>query len=80
MKANPSLQLMKLKESKSMEEKMKFENKLNRLDEIVDTMTKKTLPLEEALSLYEEGNKIIKELDEALKEAEDKIEKVIESK
>lgn len=63
-----------------MEEKMKFENKLNRLDEIVDTMTKKTLPLEEALSLYEEGNKIIKELDEALKEAEDKIEKVIESK
>ena len=63
-----------------MEEKMKFEDKLNRLDDIVDTMTNKTLPLEEAISLYEEGNKIIKELDAALKEAENKIEKVIESK
>lgn len=63
-----------------MEEKFKFEDKLNRLDEIVNTMTLKSLPLEEAMSLYEEGNKIIKELDAALKEAENKIEKVIENK
>lgn len=63
-----------------MEENMKFEGKIKRLDDIVDTMSTKSLPLEEALSLYEEGNKIIKELDAALKEAENKIEKVIESK
>jgi exodeoxyribonuclease VII small subunit len=63
-----------------MESKMKFEDKLKRLDEIVDTMSNKSLALDDSLALYEEGNKIIKELEEALKEAENKIEKVIESK
>ena len=63
-----------------MAEKMKFEDKLKRLDEIVDTMSNKSLPLEDSLALYEEGNKIIKDLEEALKEAENKIEKIIESK
>lgn len=63
-----------------MEDKMKFEDKLNRLDEIVDTMSNKTLSLDDSLKLYEEGNKIIKDLESALKEAENKIEKVIESK
>lgn len=63
-----------------MEENMKFENKIKRLDEIVETMSNKTLPLEEAIALYEEGNKIIKECDLTLKQAEEKIEKVIESK
>ena len=63
-----------------MAEKMKFEEKLKRLDEIVDTMSNKSLPLEDSLALYEEGNKIIKDLEEALKEAENKIEKIIESK
>ena len=63
-----------------MEEKVKFEDKLNRLDEIVSTMSNKSLSLDDSLLLYEEGNKIIKELEESLKEAENKIEKIIESK
>ena len=63
-----------------MENNAKFEDKLKRLDEIVSVMSNKALPLDESLALYEEGNKIIKELGEALKEAENKIEKVIESK
>lgn len=63
-----------------MEKEIKFEGKIKRLDEIVNSMSNKTLPLEEAISLYEEGNKIIKELSEALNEAEKKIETVIESK
>jgi len=63
-----------------MEEKMKFEDKLKRLDEIVDAMSNKSLSLDDSLAYYEEGNKIIKELEEALKAAEEKIEKVIENK
>ena len=63
-----------------MEEKMKFEDKLKRLDEIVETMSNKSLSLDDSIALYEEGNKIIKDLEKALKVAENKIEKVIESK
>ena len=63
-----------------MEEKMKFEDKLKRLDEIVETMSNKSLSLDDSIALYEEGNKIIKDLEKALKEAENKIEKVIERK
>ena len=63
-----------------MEDKMKFEDKLKRLDEIVETMSNKSLSLDDSIVLYEEGNKIIKDLEKALKEAENKIEKVIESK
>lgn len=63
-----------------MEEKMKFEDKLKRLDEIVETMSNKSLALDDSIALYEEGNKIIKDLEKALKDAENKIEKVIESK
>lgn len=63
-----------------MEEKMKFEDKLKRLDEIVETMSNKSLSLDDSIALYEEGNKIIKDLENALKEAENKIEKVIETK
>lgn len=63
-----------------MEENMKFEDKLKRLDDIVSTMSNKTLSLEESLALYEEGNNIIKDLSEALKQAESKVEKIIESK
>lgn len=61
-------------------EQTKFEDKLKRLDDIVNTMSQKTLSLEESLSLYEEGNKIIKELSKTLQEAEAKVEKIIESK
>lgn len=50
-----------------------FEEKLARLNEIVDKVEGETLPLEESLKLYEEGNTLIKELEEALKEAEKKI-------
>lgn len=63
-----------------MEKDQNFESKLKRLDEIVDAMSNKTLSLDESLSLYEEGNQIIKSLEEALKVAEDKIEKIIEGK
>jgi exodeoxyribonuclease VII small subunit len=50
-----------------------FEEKLSRLNEIVDKVENETLPIEESMKLYEEGNALIKELELTLKEAEKKI-------
>ncbi len=55
-----------------------FEKELNRLKEIVSLIQQKELSLDESLKLYEEGNKIVKLLNEELKKAEEKVEKVIE--
>ena len=59
------------------EEKISFEKELNRLKEIVDKIQDETLPLEESLKLYEEGNKIIASLNALLKETESKVENIV---
>ena len=59
------------------EKKIDFAKKSERLDEIVEEISSKALPLEESLKLYEEGMKIIQELEVVLKEAEEKVEKII---
>ena len=61
-----------------MEEKIDFEKQLERLKEIVNTIQDETLPLDESIKLYEEGNKIIASLNELLKLAEDKVEKIVD--
>ncbi len=63
-----------------MEEKIDFEKELKRLEEISSKMENKTISLDESIALYEEGIKITKSLEEALKEAEKKVEAVIEVK
>ena len=64
-----------------MEEKqLDFEKEMKRLDEIVSNITSEKLPLDECLNLYKEGQEIIKKLEKALKDAEEKVEKVIENK
>ena len=55
-----------------------FEKELKRLDDIVEKISSKVLPLDESLKLYEEGLKIIKDLQSVLDISKDKIEKVIE--
>lgn len=52
---------------------MTFEEKMKRLDEIVKLMSENKLPLEETISIFEEGQKLIKELKEQLNNAEEKI-------
>lgn len=59
-----------------MEKKMSFEEKMNRLDEIVGKVENFVLPLEESLKLYQEGTALIKELQSALDDAEKKIKEV----
>ena len=64
----------------SMPEKIDFEKEMKRLDEIVNKISSQNVPLDECLDLFQEGQKIIKSLEEALKEATEKVEKVIETK
>ena len=61
-----------------MEKKLDFENSLKRLEEIVSKISSGKVSLDESLLLYKEGQEIIKNLETQLKEAEDKVEKVIE--
>ena len=63
-----------------MSEKIDFKKNLERLDEIVNQISNKALSLEESLKLYEEGQEIIKLLLEELKNAEEKVEKVVDIK
>ena len=51
-----------------------FEEKLTRLNEIVEKVENTTLSLEDAMKLYEEGNGLIKDLQKSLDEAETKIQ------
>lgn len=61
-----------------MKKKLEFEDALKRLEEIVDKISNGNISLDESLALYQEGQDIIKALETLLKEAEDKVEKVIE--
>ena len=63
-----------------MEKEFDFEKEMQRLDEIVSLISSEKLPLDECLKLYKEGQEIVKKLEKALKDAEEKVEKVIENK
>ena len=54
-------------------EKDSFEKQMNRLEEIVDTIEKGEVSLDESIKLYEEGLKLSKGLKKQLKSFEDKI-------
>ena len=57
---------------------MDFEKSLKRLDEITNKISSGDISLDESLALYEEAKGIIAQLNKALKDAEEKVEKVIE--
>jgi len=56
---------------------MSFEDKLKRLDEIVAKIESGSLSLEESLSLFEEGEKLINDLNLTLIDAKKKIGKYL---
>ena len=51
-----------------------FEKKLNALEKIVNDMEKGSLSLEDSLKFFEDGIKITRECQQALKDAELKVE------
>ena len=53
-----------------------FETSMDRLQEIVELLEENELPLDEAINLFEEGLKLVKECDAKLKSFETKIEEI----
>ena len=51
-----------------------FEEKMNRLDEIVQALEKDEVPLEKSLGLYKQGIELSRECERILKDAELKVE------
>ena len=58
------------------EDKKSFEARLERLNEIVAKIEGEVLPLEQSMVLFEEGKKLIVELQEELSQAKLKIEEI----
>ena len=56
-----------------------FEEKFDRVVEIANSLEGKNIPLEELMKTYEEGIALIKELEDEIKTAEQKIETVKEN-
>jgi exodeoxyribonuclease VII small subunit len=56
--------------------KLQFEQAMARLEEIVNTLERGDAPLEESLSLFEEGAKLMKQCSDLLDKAEQKVTKL----
>lgn len=61
-----------------MENTKSFEEKLQRLNDIVKQMEQQTPSLEESIALFHEGKALIQELEKTLESAEQSIQDVIE--
>lgn len=62
------------------EKKMKFQNAMNRLDEIVALLNNSSLELEEAMKYFEEGLALSKQCEKQLKEFENKMDQLMVAK
>ena len=60
-----------------MDQSKSFEEAMKRLEEIVRTMERGELPLEESLKLFEEGTALVRSCAKQLDEAEMKIVKLM---
>ena len=56
-----------------------FEDKINRLEHLVESLEKGELSLEQAMQAFEEGIKITRECQQALSEAEQRVNKLTEN-
>lgn len=55
---------------------MNFEDKMNKLQEIVDELEKENVDLDKSISLYKEGLELTKSLKDELNKFEDKIKEL----
>ena len=60
-----------------MEEKQSFKNSMARLEEIVSLLERNEIELEEAISLFEEGLKLVHSCDTQLKTFENKVAQLL---
>jgi len=61
-------------------DKLNFEDSLMRLEDIAELLESENTPLEESISLFEEGITLKELCEEKLKNAKLKIDKIIKSK
>lgn len=59
------------------QKKLKFQEAMKRLDEIVNMLNQNDLDLEEAMSLFEEGLKLSKQCSDQLKTFEDRMDQLL---
>ena len=59
---------------------MKFQDAMNRLDEIVTLLNNSSLELEEAMKYFEEGLALSKQCEKQLKEFENKMDQLMVAK
>lgn len=57
---------------------MKFEQSMDRLDEIVSELEKNEKPLDESIRLFEEGLKLVKSCNDRLKDFEKQVQTIID--
>lgn len=62
-----------------MSEKLSFKQAMKRIDEILDLLEKNEIELEEAISLFEEGLKLVNSCDQQLNSFKDKMNHLIQS-
>lgn len=62
------------------EKKMKFQDAMNRLDEIVALLNNSSLELEEAMKYFEEGLALSKQCEKQLKAFEKKMDQLMVAK
>lgn len=62
------------------EKKMKFQDAMNRLDEIVALLNNSSLELEEAMKYFEEGLALSKQCEKQLKKFENKMDQLMVAK
>lgn len=55
---------------------MKYEESVHRLDEILKALNNPNTPLDDAIALFDEGQKICKTIEKTLSEIESKIAEV----
>ncbi len=60
------------------QKKLKFQDAMKRLDEIVNMLNQNDLDLEEAMSLFEEGLKLSKQCSKQLKTFEDRMDQLLD--
>ena len=56
---------------------MKFEEKMLKVESIISELEKDEINLDDSIEKYTEAMKLIKERDDALRKAEDKISKIV---
>lgn len=59
--------------------KMTFEESMDRLEEIVSQLEQNEKPLDETITLFEEGLRLVKSCDEKLKSYENQINELIKN-